>query len=236
MNWLDQIGADALRAGDYRGVMTAVGNQSPLPPPVGGSLVPPGPGPSGFPAPPPPAQQPPRRSSRGGKALATTGIALAIILAAAALAVALTGRSDNLATPTLPTTETPVSSSQPTSTEQADRALCTAIAPLMKESNAAANAFIGLGDTGTPARDAAIPQFRTTTESWARRAQAVLDDHSATSPFFHRTLQRYIDDMSLFVVNVRPGPATKYDEAAWSDSLVAYGGPLSVCQRLGVNW
>ena len=50
------------------------------------------------------------------------------------------------------------------------------------------------------------------------------------------TLQRYIDDMQLFVASVRPGPGTKYDEAAWTDSIVAYGGPLATCQALGVQW
>jgi hypothetical protein len=49
-------------------------------------------------------------------------------------------------------------------------------------------------------------------------------------------LQRYVDDMQLFVASVRPGPGTKYDEAAWTDSIVAYGGPLATCQALGVQW
>ena len=68
------------------------------------------------------------------------------------------------------------------------------------------------------------------------QTQAVLDTNPAAQPFLKRTLQRYIDDMSLYVKNARPGPQTTYDTAAWADSLVAYGGPLAICQGLGVHW
>ena len=51
-----------------------------------------------------------------------------------------------------------------------------------------------------------------------------------------RSLQRYIDDMQLFVASVRPGPGTRHDEAAWTDSIVAHGGPLATCQALGIQW
>jgi len=167
--------------------------------------------------------------------LTAVGIAVAIAIAAAALVVALTGVGRQPA-PSAPPAAAPTAPSQAASTADADRALCEAIAPLMVESNRAAGEFVNIGETGTRARDAAIPEFRADTENWAERAQAVLDSHPNAQPFFRRTLQRYVDDLTLFVRNVRPGPKQTYDAAAWEDSLVAYGGPQSTCQNLGVNW
>ncbi|MBV8861096.1 MAG: hypothetical protein JO082_04355 [Mycobacterium sp.] len=106
----------------------------------------------------------------------------------------------------------------------------------MAESDREAREDVDLGPAGSPQRDAAIPKYRAETEDWARRAQAALDAHPNAEPFFKRTLQRFIDDLKLLVANVRPGPATKYDDAAYNDSMVAYGGPLAICQRLGVQW
>jgi hypothetical protein len=48
-----------------------------------------------------------------------------------------------------------------------------------------------------------------------------------------RSLQRYIDDMKLFAASVRPGPGTQYDEAAWTDSIVACGAHVS---GPGLSW
>jgi hypothetical protein len=114
--------------------------------------------------------------------------------------------------------------------------LCEAVAPLMKENDDRSNAFLGTGDPGSPEQDAALPKFVTDTQDWARRTQQVLDANANPPRLSTRTLQRYIDDMQLFVASVRPGPGTKYDEAAWTDSIVAYGGPLATCQALGVQW
>jgi hypothetical protein len=192
---------------------------------------------STAPTPPPPYGVDPRYNSgqrRGRGVLAAIGLGVvAILLAAAALVVALTGIGRQPA-PAAPATAP--AASQPTSTTEADRALCIAIAPLMTEGNRMANAFVDLGDTGAPARDAALPKFVSDTKDWARRIQAVLDSHPDVQPFLKRTLQRYLDDMTLYVDNVRPGPKQTYDAAAWADSLVAYGGPLAICQDLGVSW
>ena len=122
------------------------------------------------------------------------------------------------------------------STATADKALCQAIGPLMKENDDRSNAFLATGEPGTPERDAALQKFVTDTQEWARRTQQVLDSHNNPPRLITRALQRYVDDMQLFVASVRPGPGTQYDEAAWTDSIVAYGGPLSICQQLGVNW
>jgi hypothetical protein len=214
--------------------MTAGGTATPHTPPNGGAFTQ-----SATPAPAPPP--PPygvdprytggRRRGRGALVAIVLGV-VAVLLAGSALVVALTG----IGRQPVPGVPAAAPSQTAASTADADRALCTAIAPLMGESNKQANTFVGLGDTGTPTRDAALPKFVSDTEDWARRTQAVLDSHPDAQPFLKRTLQRYIDDMTLYVRNVRPGPQQTYDTAAWSDSLVAYGGPLAICQDLGIKW
>jgi hypothetical protein len=158
---------------------------------------------------------------------------VAIVLAVAALIVALVrgGESSVTAQPT--TSSTPATGGDTTA---ADKALCDAIAPLMAESNKQANDLAGVGEQGTPAADAALPKFIGDTKDWVRRTQAVADQHPDANSFFRRILQRYIDDMSLYVINVQPGPKQIYDSAAWADSLVAYGGPKSICRDLGISW
>lgn len=106
----------------------------------------------------------------------------------------------------------------------------------MKENDDRSNAFLATGQAGSPERDAALPKFVSDTQAWAHHTQEVLDAHANPPRFMTRALQRYIDDMQLFVASVRPGPGTQYDEAAWTDSIVAYGGPLSTCQALGIGW
>jgi hypothetical protein len=171
-----------------------------------------------------------------GAGIAVALATVAVVLAAAALIVAVVrgGQSPAPATPTAPpsTSPTPAASD----TEVADKALCQAIAPLMAESNKQANDWVALGEQGSPARDGALPKYVSDTKDWVRRAEAVVDAHLGINPFLIRTLHRYIDDLSLYVTNVGPGPKQIYDAAAWNDSLVAYGGPKSICLDLGVNW
>jgi hypothetical protein len=121
-------------------------------------------------------------------------------------------------------------------TKTADRALCTAIAPLMAEDDRTSNTFIDSGPPGSPGRDVAQPKYRSDTEDWAGRIQPILDQHQDADSFFRRTLQRFIDDRILLVRNMRPGAAKEYDNQIWSDSMSAYEGPLSVCYGLGVKW
>jgi len=178
-----------------------------------------------------PAYGGPTRAPRRG-VLERMVAVLALLLAVAALIVAilaLTKKPPPAASPPAPT-------SHQGPTTDADRKLCQAIGPLMKENDDRSNAFLATGDPGSPQQDAALPKFVTDTQDWARRTQDVLDANAAPSRFLTRTLQRYVDDMQLFVASVRPGPGTKYDEAAWTDSIVAYGGPLATCQALGVQW
>jgi len=158
----------------------------------------------------------------------TLGVALAILLASAALVIAL-----------LPQKSQPAPAAGPSSPQEgtaADKSLCQAIGPLMKENDDRSNAFLATGQPGSPQRDAALPKFVSDTQDWAHRTQQVLDAHGNPPRFTTRALQRYIDDMQLFVASVRPGAGTQYDEAAWTDSIVAYGGPLTACQQLGIGW
>ena len=159
------------------------------------------------------------------------GVVLAILLAVAALVLAILSIVRQPATGSAST-----ESANPQASTAADRALCQAIAPLMKENDDRGNAFLAAGDPESPERDTALPRFVSDTQDWVRRTQKVLDAHANPPRFMTRSLQRYIDDMQLFVASVRPGPGTQYDEAAWTDSIVAYGGPLSACQALGIQW
>jgi hypothetical protein len=160
-------------------------------------------------------------------------VVLAVLLAGTALIVAIVALTEK--PPHAASTAAPPPSQQGPTTD-ADRKLCQAIGPLMKENDDRSNAFLGTGQPGSPEQDAALPKFVADTQDWARRTQQVLDANANPPRLLTRTLQRYIDDMQLFVASVRPGPGTKYDEAAWTDSIVAYGGPLATCQALGVQW
>jgi hypothetical protein len=191
----------------------------------GGALRP-GP-PPGFPVPPPPPR-------RGRALLAGVGITLAIALAAAALVMSLVSAHRN-GTPI----QTGQSGSRPTTQAASatdDRAVCEAIAPLIKEAAADGKAFVALGNSGTPARDAGIDGFAAKTADWVKRTQAVVDQHVTTArpDYLMRSLQRFIDDRRAYASNIRPGPATDGDTAAWNDSIVAVDGLAEVCGGLGV--
>jgi hypothetical protein len=199
----------------------------------------PHPGPlPGFsePHPPPPPYVPAgpfvQRPRRVGVLLAALGIVVAIAFATAALVVSLISAHRN-ANPAQVAQTQGQGSNQPASTTQADRALCEAIAPLIKESNADAKAYTTIAN-GTSERDAATPGFVSQTSDWVKRAQPVLDQYSTPPRYLTRTLQRYIDDMRLLASSLRPGPSTEADRTAWNDSLVALGGPYEVCGDLGV--
>jgi hypothetical protein len=184
---------------------------------------------------PPPQQfQPPPAPRRSP--LIAIGVVLAIALGAAALIVSLihTGGSSTQSVAT--TTSAPVAPSGNGDTTEADRTLCQAIAPLMTESNKTANDWAALGEQGTPESDGALPKFVSDTKNQTKLIRDILRTHPDVQPFFHRTLERYLDDLDLYVANVRPGPKQPYDSSIWADSMGAYGGPLSICQKLSVTW
>ena len=148
------IAADADPAGVYAGPMTSGGTTGPNVTSPENAV---------YPAPPPPttpyATPGPYgpRPRRGRGLLAGIGIAVAIALAAAALVISLVTAHHNAST--LAAQPPPQQTNQPASTTDSDKALCEAIAPLIKESNAEAKAFVALGHTGTPERDAGIPAY-----------------------------------------------------------------------------
>jgi hypothetical protein len=158
---------------------------------------------------------------------------VAVLLSTAALVVALIGlvrEPDQMsrAEPSPPATTA-------AATDSGDQALCEEIAPLIKESSANKNDFAGLGEPGSPERNAGIPNFVEITRDWASRAQEVLDKHAEPPRYLTRTLQRYIDDMRLFVDGLRPGPEDDADRALWTDSIGALGGPLTACLDQGIE-
>ncbi|MDY6997032.1 MAG: hypothetical protein SW019_10570 [Actinomycetota bacterium] len=106
----------------------------------------------------------------------------------------------------------------------------------MAEYDRTSTTFINLGAPGTPARDAALPQFIDDTTDWVGRAEAVAEQHPGVQPRLSRTLQRHLDDLWLLANNIAPGQEQSYDKAAWIDSMVAYGGPQSICNEIGAGW
>jgi hypothetical protein len=204
--------------------------------------------PAGVPTPGPPASSPPpvappgydwryaAAAPRRSKLLAA-GVVLAILLATAALVIGIIllvrPAPTSLVASPAPATSSPTGTDD---TSAADRALCTAIAPLMAENDQFSNAYVRLGDAGTPTRDAATPKFITDTQDWIRRIQPILDQNSHVDPFLQRSLQRYIDDQHLIVVDLTPGQLTSYAKVLFSDSVGAYSGPLHICDGLGVKW
>ncbi len=126
--------------------------------------------------------------------------------------------------------------SAPPSEPTADRALCSAIAPVMADFDRFSKAYSRLGEPGTPARDAGIPKFVADSQHWISRIQPILDEHRESSPFLQRSLQRMIDDRSLLVADLEPGPPTPYAKKLRADETGSYSGPLHICFDLGVKW
>jgi hypothetical protein len=160
---------------------------------------------------------------------------VAVLLAAAALVVSLVRKPETSA-PAQPTT-TPTASpvQQQLFVEDADRALCEAIAPLMKENEDRGKEFTAL-EAGSPEQGAAIPGYRSFVEGWARRVQDVLNKHAEPQRYLTRTLQRFVDDKLLYVEMVQPGQVDKFDAPTWQQGAIDYGGPLGVCRDVGVTW
>lgn len=189
---------------------------------------------AGYPVPGGPYTAPaPRRNHK----LLSVGVVLAILIAAAALStgIVLLARPAPAPPATSPPPTTPDAHSTGNTTA-ADRALCASIAPLMGESDTFTNSYMDVGEPGSPAWDAATPKFITSTQDWIRRIQPLVDANPDVDPYFQRSLQRFIDDRHLLVVDLTPGPLTPYARALYEDSVGAYSGPLHVCDGLGVKW
>jgi hypothetical protein len=164
--------------------------------------------------------------------------AAAILLATAALVVGIVDltRSSTPAAPAASTPASPALTSAPGDFTAANRALCTAIAPLMSESDRIAKAYTSLGPAGTPAWNVGVPKFVSDTKDWVARIQPVVDSHPDADPFLRRSLQRFVDDQRFLALDLEAGPYQPYDQTIWNDSLATDNGPLTVCWGLGVKW
>jgi len=162
------------------------------------------------------------------------GTALLALAALVVGIVALVTRPD--AVGTAATSSNDPAAVAPVETAEADRALCSAIAPLMAENDEFSNEYGRLGDAGTPTRDAATPKYVDDMLDWVGRIQPIIDKHRDVDPFLERSLQRYVDDQRLIAVDLQPGPLTSYAKTLFSDSVGAYSGPLHICHDLGITW
>jgi hypothetical protein len=169
--------------------------------------------------------------------LLASGVILAVLLAIVAVVLSIISVVSESELEPQPAPATPKSVPQQLFADGADKALCEAIGPLMKESDESKRSFQESGTPGSPERAAAIPKFKTDTLDWAGRIQKVLNEHSEPPRYLTRTLQQYIDGMLLYTENIYPDrQPDSFDKATWDLAVVAYGGPLGTCQKLDAMW
>ena len=172
----------------------------------------------------------PRRTSRLTVVLAV----VAILLAGAALVVSLVRK------PETPVTAQPTPTPTTTASRQRSKyssttptgALCQAIAPLMRESRRANYEFSAALTVVRRSRRRRVPGYRAFTEDWANRMQAVLEFSRRPTAILTAHLAAIHRRQALYV-----------ELATWSEmisvyrihglSSTDYGGPLSVCHKLG---
>ena len=107
----------------------------------------------------------------------------------------------------------------------------------MREETTRTTAYIQSGDPDSPARKAAIPKFKAETLDWANRIQPLLDDHANPPRYLTRTLQQYIDHMLLYTENLHDDRAPDaFDNTTYESAVVALGGPLATCYKVGAGW
>jgi hypothetical protein len=162
-------------------------------------------------------------------------VAAAILLSVGALAVGITALTRPIAT--TPSEPTNAAAGPAEDTTAADRALCTAIAPLMAESDRLERTYQATGAPDSPERKAATPQYIKDAQDWARQIQPIIDSNPDADPFFLRSLQRFVDDIKLLAYDLGAfGPYGATDETLLRTSVGAYVGPLNICWDLGVKW
>jgi hypothetical protein len=185
-------------------------------------------------APPPPwPQQPVAKQPRRGF-LVPIGVALAVLLSAAALVVALMkGSGDTSSAPTSVRTATEAQGFD----DDADRNLCFAVGPLMKESEDLRNGLINSGPQNSPERKAAIPKFQNDTYDWQHRIQQVLNDNHDPDRYLTRVLQRYVDDSVNYAeILATNRDSSKYEIPLYDLGVMDYSGVLGRCFDLDAPW
>lgn len=162
------------------------------------------------------------------------GVVVSVLLGIAALVLSIfnTVRSPEPAALAQPQAE-----QQQLFVDDADKSLCEAIGPLMREASDRTNAFLRTGTPDSPERLGAIAKFKADTLDWADRIQPVLNQHAEPPRYLTRTLQRYIDGLLLYSENMYKdrGP-DPFDNTTYDSAIVAYGGPLGTCYKVGVRW
>jgi hypothetical protein len=177
------------------------------------------------------ALKPPRRGL-----LVPIGVAVAVLLSAAALIVSLVkGGGDTSTAPTQTATAKPDATQ--VFNDSADRELCQAMGPLMRESSDSRNALTRSGAPNTPERKAAIPQFVTDSYDWSRRAQVILNQHSEPPRFLARNFQRYIDDAIMYAEALSPDrDASIYENQLYDFGVMDLSGLIGRCADVDVPW
>jgi hypothetical protein len=171
---------------------------------------------------------------RKGTGLLGAGVALGVLLGVAALALSIITAVRG---PKAPPPDTPQTEQHEIFVDDADKALCEDIGPLMREETTRTTAYIQSGDPDSPARMAAIPKFKADTLDWANRIQPLLNDHTDPPRYLTRTLQQYIDGMLLYTENLHGDRAPDaFDNTTYESAVVALGGPLATCYKVGAGW
>lgn len=114
-------------------------------------------------------------------------------------------------------------------------AMVVAIAALIVGSDRVSKALSNQAPAGSPGWNAEMPKFLSAEKDLLGRFQPIIDSHPDVDSYFHRTLQRYVDDRRNLVPDLEAGPWQPYDHNIWDDSLGAYNG-LVVCWDLGIKW
>jgi hypothetical protein len=211
------------------------------------------PNPPGFGAPPPGSGPPPPLGGPGYRpqapadfgpvsapkrprtGLLASGVVLAVLLGIAALVLSIRAVTRSPESP--PPSTAHQAEQEELFVEDADKALCEVIGPLMREETERANAFLATGEPNSPERKGAIPKFKADTFEWANRLQSLLNKHAEPPRYLTRTLQNYIDGMLLYSENMYPDrPPDAYDNQTYDSAAIAYGGPLGTCYKVGVRW
>jgi hypothetical protein len=167
--------------------------------------------------------------------LLASGVALAVLLGVAALVLSIvTATRGPEPTPPSPP---PQAALQELFDDEVDKALCEVIGPLMQEETDRGKAFINSGEPDSPERKAAVPRFKAETLDWASRIQKLLNEHANPPRYLTRTLQQYVDGMLLYSENLRDDRAPDpYDNKAYEAAIIAVGGPLATCYKVGAGW
>lgn len=209
--------------------------------PWGGFAAAPGGGQSPIPmnpGPPPPSAwpMPPGRTGQRRGFLLPLGVGVAILLAAAALVVALVKGGSEASSSPGPTQDAEPERAQ-VLLNDADRELCLAIGPLMRETQETRNTFQAVGLQNSPERLAAIPRFVESMNDWAQRIQKVLNDHAEPPRYLTRVLQRYIDDTEIYVVTLAPDrDSSKYETPIYDLTIMDFSGLIGRCGDLDAGW